>query len=86
MCSLLVPKRGPYFKKHHPLHHHYTGSMWLSGKEYTCNAGYVGLIPGSGGTPGEMATHPGIFLPGKSHGQRSLVGYSPWSYNELDTT
>ena len=20
-----------------------------------------------------------IFLPGKSHGQRSLVGYSPWS-------
>ena len=24
-----------------------------------------------------MATH-SIFLPGKSHGQRSLVGYSPW--------
>ena len=27
-----------------------------------------------------------MFLPGKSHGQRSLVGYSPWSYKELDTT
>ena len=25
----------------------------------------------------EMATHP-VFLPGKSRGQRSLAGYSPW--------
>ena len=24
-----------------------------------------------------------MFLPGKSHGQRSLVGYSPWSCEEL---
>ena len=27
-----------------------------------------------------------VFLLGKSHGQRSLVGYSPWGCNELDTT
>ena len=27
-----------------------------------------------------------VFLPGKSHGQRSLVEYSPWSCRELDTT
>ena len=28
-----------------------------------------------------------VFLPGKSHGQRSLVGYSPWDWTvELDTT
>ena len=27
-----------------------------------------------------MATH--SFLPGESHGQRSLVGCSPWSYEE----
>ena len=27
-----------------------------------------------------------VFLPGKSHGQRSLVGYSPWGHEELDTT
>ena len=26
------------------------------------------------------------FLPRKSHGQRSLVGYSPWGHKELDTT
>ena len=27
-----------------------------------------------------------VFLPGESHGQRSLVGYSPWSCKESDTT
>ena len=32
----------------------------------------------------EMATHSSI--PGKPHGQRSLVGYSPWDRKESDTT
>ena len=32
-----------------------------------------------------MATFP-VFLPRKSHGQRSLVGYSPGSHKELDVT
>ena len=27
-----------------------------------------------------------VFLLGKSHGQRSLVGYSPWGLKESDTT
>ena len=27
-----------------------------------------------------------VFLPGKSSGWRSLVGYSPWGRRELDTT
>ena len=27
-----------------------------------------------------------VFSPGKSHGQRSLVGYSPWGFKESDTT
>ena len=27
-----------------------------------------------------------VFLPGKSHGQKRLVGYGPWVYKELDTT
>ena len=27
-----------------------------------------------------------VFLPGESHGQRGLVGYSPWGCKELDTT
>ena len=25
-----------------------------------------------------------VFLPGKSHGQRSLEGYSPWGHTESD--
>ena len=33
----------------------------------------------------EMATHSNI-LDAKFHGQRSLVGYSPWGHKELDTT
>ena len=32
-----------------------------------------------------MATHP-VFLLGKSHGQRSLVGYSPYGHKESNTT
>ena len=27
-----------------------------------------------------------VFFPGESHGQRSLVGYSPWGHKESDTT
>ena len=33
---------------------------------------------GNGTTP--------VLLPGKSHGQRSLVGCSPWDHKESDTT
>ena len=32
-----------------------------------------------------MAPTP-VLLPGKSHGRRSLVGYSPWGPEESDTT
>ena len=53
---------------------------WLSGKESACSAGDVGLIPGLGRSPREGS----VFLPGKSHGQRSLAGYSPWDRRELD--
>ena len=33
----------------------------------------------------EMATTP-VLLPGKSHGWRSMVGYSPWGPKESDMT
>ena len=43
-------------------------------------------IPGLRRSPGRgMATIP-VFLPGESHGQRSLVGYSPWCRKESDMT
>ena len=39
----------------------------------------VGSIPGSGRSSGEGNDNPSpVFLPGESHGQRSLVGCSPW--------
>ena len=35
----------------------------------------------------EMAWQPTpVFSPGEFHGQRSLVGYTPWGRKELDTT
>ena len=27
-----------------------------------------------------------VFLPGESHGQRNLAGYSPWGHKESDKT
>ena len=33
----------------------------------------------------EKATHSGT-LPGKPHGQRRLVGYSPWGHKKSDMT
>ena len=48
------------------------------------NVGELDSIPGSGRSPGEGNGNP--LLPRKSHGWRSLVGYSPWGRKELDTT
>ena len=46
----------------------------------------MGSIPGSGRPlEKEMDTYSSI-LAGKSHGQRSLAGCSPWGCKELDTT
>ena len=52
------------------------------------NAGDVGLILGSVRYTGEGNRNRNtlVFLPGKLHGQRSLVGYSPWGSKESDMT
>ena len=52
-------------------------------KEFTCNAGHLGLIPGLGQSLGEGNGYP-LQLPREFHGQRSLVGYSPWGHKESD--
>ena len=47
----------------------------------------IHLIPELGRSPGGGNGNPlQDYLPGKSHGQRSLVGYSPWGRKESDTT
>ena len=49
------------------------------GKELVCNAGDLGLIPALGRFPWRRERLPTpVSLPGESHGQRSLAGYSPW--------
>ena len=49
------------------------------GKESACQAGDLGSIPGLGRFPWRREWLPTpVFLPGESHGQRSLVGFSPW--------
>jgi len=51
-----------------------------------CNAGDPGAIPGLRRSPGERNGYPHpAFLPGESHGQRSLAGHSPWGRKESDT-
>ena len=49
-------------------------------------AGDVGGIPGSGRSPGEGNGLIQVLLPGKSQGQRSLAGDSPWGPKELTNT
>ena len=60
----------------------------LDGKESTCNVGDLGLIPGLGRSPEEGMQPTPVFLPGQSHGQRSLAGYiafAIWGCKESDT-
>ena len=56
-------------------------------KESVFSAGDPGSISGSERCPRRRERLPTlVFLPGEFHGQRSLVGCSPWSYTELDVT
>ena len=55
-------------------------------KESAYNAGDPDSIAGSGRFPGKGNLPTSVFLPGDSHGQRSLVGYSPWGHKESDMT
>ena len=62
---------------------------WLSGqkKNLLANARDASSIPGLGRFPWRREWQPtAVFLPGESHGQRSLLGYSPWRLTESDTT
>ena len=55
-------------------------------KESTCNAGATGSIPRLGRSSGEGHGNLLQYSCGKSHGQRSLAGYSPYGHKELDMT
>ena len=56
-------------------------------KEYVCNAGDLGSLPGSGRSPGEGNGNPLQYsCLVNPHGQRRLAGYSSWGCKESDTT
>ena len=58
---------------------------WLSGKEYACQCRRHRFNSWVGKVPWRRKWQPTpVFLPGKSHGQRSLAGYSPWGRKESD--
>ena len=57
------------------------------GKESVCNAGDLGLVPGLGRSSREGHGNPLQYSCRENpHGQRSLVGYSPWVCKESDMT
>ena len=58
-----------------------------AGKESTCNEGDLGSIPGLGRFPAGGHGNPLQYSYWENpYGQRSLVGYSPWSHKEPDMT
>ena len=60
--------------------------MWLRSKECTCQFRRWRFDPWAGKIPCGRKWQPTPeFLPGKSHGQRSLAGYSPWGHTESYT-
>ena len=64
-----------------------TFSHGASGKEPTCQCRRCGFDSWARKTPWRRAWQPTpVFLPGESHGQRSLAGYSPWGCKESDRT
>ena len=57
------------------------------GKESTCNAGDLGSVPELGRSLGGGHGNPLQYsCLGNLHGQRNLVGYSPWGHKESDVT
>ena len=58
---------------------------WLSGRDPTCQCRRRGFHPWVGKIPWsrKMTTQTPVFLPGESHGQRSLTDCSPWSCKRI---
>ena len=60
---------------------------WLSGKESAYQCRRRSFHPGAGKLPWRRKRQPTpVFLPGKSHGQKSLASYGSWGCKESDTT
>ena len=59
---------------------------WLSSEDRAWQCRRCGFSPRVGKIPWRRNWLPTpIYLPEKSHGQRSLAGYSPWGHKQSDT-
>ena len=77
--NLSAPSLHHALKKYIPFFNLSVGSPGGSVvKNLPANAGDPDLIPELGRSPGEGNGNPLPFLPGESHVQWSLAGYSPW--------
>ena len=91
MFIYAIQKSEPAIHTHTHTHTHIQTHMGFPSdsmaKILPANAGVIGdltSIPGLGISPGVEWQATSVFLPGKSHGQRSLVGYSPQGLKESD--
>ena len=57
---------------------------WLSGKESACQSRRCEFDPWVGKIPWRRQCQLSpVFLPGKPHGWRSLMGYNPWGHKTV---
>ena len=80
-----------YSRNSHSIKNNYTPILglpwWLRLLSVCLQWGRPGFNPWVGKISWRKKWQPTpVFLPGKSHGWRSLLGYSPWSRKESDTT
>ena len=60
---------------------------WIKNLHAMQETGNVALIPSMGMFSWRRKWEPTpVFLPGESHGQEEMAGYSPWGYKESDRT
>ena len=87
-CSQECPEQEPAFVDSSVVSEGFPGGA--SGKKPACQCRRhkkCRFDPWVRKLPWRRALHPtAVFLPGESHGQRSLAGYSPWGHTESDTT
>ena len=84
LCSLRSYQKGISHSSLNIIFNHFPGSS--NGEESTCRAGsWLRSLGQKSPRKGEWLSTP-VFLPRELHGQRSLVGYSPWSHKESDMT
>ena len=85
ICTFVSKVMSLLFNMHSRLVIDFPGGS--DGKVSAYNVGDPGLIPGLGRSTGEGKWQPTlVLLPGKVHGQRSLVGYRPQGCKESDMT